>query len=205
MQPRDFRSSSVPVCLSCRSLFTSDILGGILRDFLQIRNLWKSASCARRCIMQRLGMKVWSCIRISLDRRSQRWKLSYQIIPPCQGRLISCDLLVLLSFTDVFLSSAPKACPSFLVGRFLGQLQSWCGVTYFTCLYWFIPGVWCGGSANSKSELCCTMCCFNSLGSMQLPFPSGNRQDVRSLGNSASLENYWRDWNWLLRYLTMFF
>lgn len=62
----------------------------------------------------------------------------------------------------------------------------------------FIPGVWCGvvwcgASANSKSELCsptCTMCCFSSLGSVQLSFPGGNRQDVRRFGNAASLENY---------------
>lgn len=128
--------------------------------------------------------------------------------PPCQARLVSCALLVLLCFAHVFLPSAPKSCPSFLVGCFLGQLQSWCGVTNFTWLCWFVAGVWCGGSANSKSELCsptCTRCCFSSLGSVQLPFPGCSRQDVRRFGNAASLENYWRNWSSLLRYLTMFF
>lgn len=146
--------------------------------------------------------------RISLDGRNQRWKLSYQIIPPCQGRLVSRALLVLLCFTDVFLSRAPKVCPSFLVGCYLDQLQSRCGVTNFTCLYWFTPGVCCAGSASSKSELCSPtrmMCCFDSPGSAQLPSPGGNGQDVSRFGNAAWLENYWRDWSWLLRYLTMFF
>ncbi|KAF4796027.1 hypothetical protein TURU_086594 [Turdus rufiventris] len=88
--------------------------------------------------------------------------------------------LCLERYGPVLLCNELLACPSFLVGCYLDQLQSWCGVTNFTWLYWFTPGVCCAGSASSKSELCSPtrmMCCFDSPGSAQLPSPGGNGQD----------------------------
>jgi len=137
-------------------------------------------------------------LKFPSDWRHPRWKLSYQIIPPCRGRLISCALLVLLCLTGAHLSSGRTACPSLVVGCFVDQVQSWRSVTDFTQLHWS-SYLLCSvlSNANSKHELPVpthTMHCFGSVGNVQLLLFGVSRQDVRGLEvHVHQNENYWRD------------
>lgn len=122
---KDFSGSCVPVRLSCRSLEQTVYLWHSRRDFEGFPSNYKSLkiSILRQALYYATvcneGQRSGCELRINLDWRNQRWKLPYQIIPPCQGRLVSCALLGLLCFMDAHLSSAPKSCPSLVVECFL--------------------------------------------------------------------------------------
>lgn len=109
---------------------------------------------------------------------------------PRQARLL-CSTGASM-FMNARLSSTPKACPSFMVGCFLNQMQSWCSVTNLTRLYWGSYPV-CGviSSADSKPELpapTCMMHGFDFVGNAQLLFFGVSRQDVRRFGNASPPE-----------------
>lgn len=129
----DFGVNSVPVLLSCW-IFEQIVYlwrsGGIVRDFLQIRNLRKSASFSRHCVMQQVVTRARGLVVSSGSPWTEEmWDGNGLIRSSLPAKEAHLQLPQCPSLQD------PKSPLQHTGCCMLNLVQSWCNMTTFTRSY----------------------------------------------------------------------